>query len=81
MVVLFASRRTRTCFSCRRSGSPIPINWTAYGDAWKAQDFTRYFLNTAFVAIAITVGNLLLASLAGYSLSKFRYFGRGSSSF
>jgi ABC-type glycerol-3-phosphate transport system permease component len=56
---------------------PNPINWNAYGDAWKAQDFTRYFLNTSFVAIAITVGNLLLASLAGYSLSKFRYFGRG----
>ncbi len=56
---------------------PAPINWNAYGDAWKAQDFTRYVLNTGFVAIAITFGNLLLASLAGYSLSKFRYFGRG----
>ena len=30
-------------------------------DAWQAQDFTRYFLNSGFVAIAITVGNLLLA--------------------
>ena len=29
-------------------------------------------------AIAITAGNLLLASLAGYSLCKFRYFGRGA---
>lgn len=56
---------------------PNPINWGAYGDAWRAQDFTRYFLNTGFVAIAITAGNLLLASLAGYSLCKFRYFGRG----
>ena len=56
---------------------PNPVNWNAYGDAWKAQDFTRYFLNTTFIAVAITVGNLLLASLAGYSLSKFRYVGRG----
>jgi multiple sugar transport system permease protein len=56
---------------------PNPINWNAYGDAWKAQDFTRYFLNTTFISVAITVGNLLLGSLAGYSLSKFRYFGRG----
>ena len=56
---------------------PNPINWNAYDDAWKAQDFTRYFLNTTFIAVAITFGNLLLASLAGYSLSKFRYFGRG----
>jgi ABC-type glycerol-3-phosphate transport system permease component len=57
---------------------PDPINWNAYGEAWRAQNFTRYFLNTGFVAVAITVGNLLLASLAGYSLCKFRYFGRGT---
>jgi multiple sugar transport system permease protein len=56
---------------------PNPINWGAYAEAWRAQDFTRYFLNTGFVAVAITAGNLLLASLAGYSLCKFRYFGRG----
>ncbi len=56
---------------------PHPVNWRAYGEAWRAQDFTRYFLNSAAVSVAITAGNLLLASLAGYSLSKFRYFGRG----
>lgn len=55
---------------------PDPINWTAYPLAWKAQDFTRYFFNSALVAILITLGNLLLASLAGYSLAKFRYKGR-----
>ena len=56
---------------------PHPINWGAYGEAWRAQDFTRYFLNSTLVSVAITAGNLLLASLAGYSLSKFRYAGRG----
>jgi len=56
---------------------PNPINWLAYGQAWRAQDFTRYFLNSALVSVVITVGNLLLASLAGYSLCKFRYVGRG----
>jgi multiple sugar transport system permease protein len=56
---------------------PNPINWLAYGQAWRAQDFTRYILNSAVVSVAITVGNLLLASLAGYSLCKFRYVGRG----
>jgi multiple sugar transport system permease protein len=66
-----------TMFAVPLQWLPSPINWGAYGDAWKAQDFTRYILNSAFVAVAITLGNLLLASLAGYSLSKFRYFGRG----
>lgn len=67
-----------TMFAVPLQWVPNPINWNAYGDAWKAQDFTRYFLNTGFVAVAITLGNLLLASLAGYSLCKFRYFGRGA---
>jgi multiple sugar transport system permease protein len=57
---------------------PNPITWRAYGEAWRAQNFTRYFLNSALVSGAITAGNLLLASLAGYSLCKFRYFGRGA---
>ncbi|HSB73757.1 MAG TPA: carbohydrate ABC transporter permease [Candidatus Methylomirabilis sp.] len=66
-----------TMFAVPIQWVPSPVNWGAYGDAWRAQDFTRYTLNSAFVAVAITLGNLLLASLAGYSLSKFRYFGRG----
>lgn len=56
---------------------PVPINWRSYFLAWNAQDFGRYFFNSGVVAVAITLGNLLLASLAGYSLAKFRYFGRG----
>lgn len=56
---------------------PYPVNWRSYLLAWQAQDFTRYFFNSAVVSIAITAGNLLLCSLAGYSLAKFRYFGRG----
>lgn len=55
---------------------PNPINWLSYPTAWESQDFTRYFLNSTFVSVAITAGNLLFASLAGYSLAKFRYKGR-----
>jgi multiple sugar transport system permease protein len=55
---------------------PNPVNWQSYPTAWESQDFTRYFLNSTFVAVAITAGNLLFASLAGYSLAKFRYKGR-----
>ena len=56
---------------------PDPVNWQSYVIAWHAQDFPRYFLNSGFVAVAITLGNLAICSLAGYSLAKFRYFGRG----
>jgi multiple sugar transport system permease protein len=56
---------------------PDPPNWRSYVLAWQAQDFTRYFMNSGFVAITITIGNLLLCSLAGYSLTKFHFRGRG----
>ena len=66
-------------FSVPLQWIPDPINWMSYVNAWRAQDFTRYFLNSSVVAIAITIGNLILCSLAGYSLTKFRYRGRGLS--
>jgi len=56
---------------------PDPVNWQSYLLAWQAQDFTRYFFNSGVVAIAITIGNVILCSLAGYSLTKFTYRGRG----
>ena len=76
-MVACSFKTNETMFAVPLQWVPSPINWSAYGDAWRAQDFTRYFVNTTLVAVAITLGNLLLASLAGYSLCKFRYFGRG----
>lgn len=59
-------------------GSWIPLNWTFenYPQALHYIPLARYLLNSTFVAGSITLSNLLLASLAGYSLSKFRYRGR-----
>lgn len=37
----------------------------------------RWMLNTLFVATGTTVVSLLLGSLAGYALSRFRFYGRG----
>ncbi len=76
--MLSSSLRTmETMFSLPIQWIPWPPNWNSYVLAWQAQDFTRYFFNSGFVAIAITASNLLLCSLAGYSLTKFRYRGRG----
>lgn len=55
---------------------PNPINWMSFVKGWQAQNFPRYFLNSFFVSISITFGTLILASLAGYSLAKFKYPGR-----
>ena len=70
-------RTMDTMFSLPIQWIPSPPNWSSYALAWQAQDFTRYFLNSGFVAVTITLSNLLLCSLAGYSLTKFHYRGRG----
>jgi len=38
--------------------------------------FTRYAFNTIFITIVGTVGHIILASLAAYSLAKFEFKGR-----
>ncbi|NCT90460.1 carbohydrate ABC transporter permease [Cellulomonas sp. APG4] len=48
-----------------------------YATAWGANNFGRYFLNSASVALATTVCTVLLASMMAYSFARFRYPGRG----
>ncbi len=55
---------------------PNPFYFKAYPDAWAQRTFARYFLNSAIIAVAITVGNIFVCSMAGYALAKFRFWGR-----
>lgn len=47
-----------------------------YVTAWTANNFGRYFLNSASVAVATTICTVLLASMMAYSFARFRYPGR-----
>ncbi len=40
------------------------------------RDFVRWVFNSAFVAIAITIGHLIFDSMAGYALSRIKFPGR-----
>ncbi|MBM7799466.1 multiple sugar transport system permease protein [Microlunatus panaciterrae] len=55
---------------------PQQIKWSNYADAWNALPFDIFFLNSAIVAVATTVGVILTCSLAGYSFARLRYPGR-----
>ena len=46
------------------------------GDSWVP--FSRYIFNTVFITVCGTLGNLVLASMAAYSLSKLRFPGRNA---
>lgn len=55
---------------------PEKIVWENYSNAVKTFPLLRYLMNSTIVASSVVAFNLLLSSLAAYSLSKFRYIGR-----
>lgn len=48
-----------------------------YAQAWGANSFGRYFLNSSMVAVVTTFGTVLLASMMAYGFARFRFPGRG----
>lgn len=55
---------------------PWPPKWSNYPDALKIAPFGRFFLNSLFIAVTVTVSSLLLNSLAAYGFAKFKFKGR-----
>lgn len=47
-----------------------------YVDLFERLDFARYFFNSAVVAVAVTLGNLLFSSMLGYVLAKHDFPGK-----
>lgn len=56
----------------------IPRAWRIqnYVEAWNAAPFGRYFFNSAFVALAVTVGQLVTCSLAAYAFARMEFKGK-----
>jgi len=57
----------------RKRFSPV---WKNYGDAWKAVPFGRFYLNSIFVAVCVTFGQVFTSALAAYAFSRLRFPGR-----
>jgi multiple sugar transport system permease protein len=47
-----------------------------YVQAWSANNFGRYFVNSAMVACVTTAATTLLAAMAAYAFARFRFPGR-----
>lgn len=50
--------------------------WSNFRDAWVSADFSRWFLNSVFVAVFAIVGGVLANSLVAYGFAKIRFPGR-----
>jgi multiple sugar transport system permease protein len=55
---------------------PSPATVDNYVQAWSANHFARYFLNSVLVACATTIATTLLAALAAYAFARFTFPGR-----
>jgi multiple sugar transport system permease protein len=54
----------------------ISPHWQNYTDAWQLVPFFRYFLNSVFVSLCLTLGQLITCSLGGYAFSRLQFPGR-----
>ena len=57
---------------------PRPIIWDSYIKIWKLKDvpFLRFYFNSIFVAICVTIGQVITSSLAAYAFARLRFPGR-----
>ncbi|MFJ7631235.1 carbohydrate ABC transporter permease [Streptomyces sp. NPDC097595] len=56
----------------------IPTEWTLanFRELLDLMDIARNFLNSAVVAVAVTLCNLVFCSMLGYALAKLNFFGK-----
>lgn len=55
---------------------PDEFTLSNYQDAFGAAPFGRYYLNSLFVSVAVTVGQLITCSLAAYAFARMKFWGR-----
>lgn len=55
---------------------PSKPAWHNYTDAFMAAPFGRFYLNSIFVAVAVTLGQLVTCSLAAFAFARLKFRGR-----
>ena len=58
--------------------TPHVLRFGNYPAALSSAPFGHFFANSAIVAVATVLSNLVLCSLAGYAFARFRFLGRGA---
>ena len=57
---------------------PKEFNFSNYLEAWQTAPFTRWALNTLFLAVVGTIGSVLVNSLVAYAFAKIKFKGRNT---
>lgn len=55
---------------------PRPFTLQNFRDVWTVVPFGRYFFNSLFIAVCVTVDEVLTSALAAYAFARLRFPGR-----
>jgi len=55
---------------------PIQFYWKNYVLAWKAVPFARFYINSIFVSICVTLGQVVTSAMAAYAFARLNFPGR-----
>lgn len=54
---------------------PAHYDWTTYAQVFKLQPFARQYWNSAYIAAVVTIGTMVVSSMAGYAFARVRFPG------
>ena len=57
---------------------PASPQWGNYAEAWRADPFGRYFLNTSLMCVGVVVGVLVTTVLAAYAFARLEFPGKNA---
>lgn len=73
-----ALRADREVFTIPPRLFPSQFQWHNFVESWLYLPFGRFFLNSAFVALSITLITLVVSCLSAYAFARLRFPGRGT---
>ncbi len=52
---------------------PQSYDWTTYSKVFELQPFVKQYWNSAYIAAVVTVGTMIVSSMAGYAFARIRF--------
>lgn len=52
---------------------PQSYDWTTYSKVFELQPFVRQYWNSAYIAALVTIGTMIVSSMAGYAFARIRF--------
>jgi multiple sugar transport system permease protein len=52
---------------------PDQLRWNNFVEAFEYQPFARHYFNSLYIAVLVTLGTLIVASMSGYAFARIRF--------